>query len=455
MGNCDPLYAPGTHEFYRALISTAICVLGAALAAGLTMGLIALNEMELLILLETKEEECETEEEKLALRVNKSHAERVLPLVQEHHLLLVTLLLLNCVANESLPLFLDSLVPSWIAIMLSVSLILMFGEILPSALFTGAQGLKFSAYLSPMVYCAMFILFPLAYPISLMLDRSLPHALTKYTKAEVLALLRLHVEEDNDDAASTNVLGLRENEVRIIKGALGLRKTRVRDVLTPRNSTGVFMVSEDAVLDSALLAEIVRQGHSRIPVYGGNNVNDIRGLLLTKKLTSISPEEKRKIKSMFLREPTFVNLDDSLAHTLSLLRANKQHLAIVTNAPQELAQRFRNGTFNHDLANMPAPQVEIYGVVTLLDVIENLVDEVLEENEDDGYDDDEPMVRDLTATTATIISTPIGISSGATLGRWAKMRRMGSARLSSSSPPSDLRTALLLGDYGSSGGEQE
>jgi hypothetical protein len=36
MGVCDPLYIPGTYEFYRTLISTIICVLGAALAAGLS-----------------------------------------------------------------------------------------------------------------------------------------------------------------------------------------------------------------------------------------------------------------------------------------------------------------------------------------------------------------------------------------------------------------------------------
>ena len=38
------------------------------------------------------------------------------PLVKKHHWLLVTLLLLNAVANEALPLFLDKLVPSWLAV---------------------------------------------------------------------------------------------------------------------------------------------------------------------------------------------------------------------------------------------------------------------------------------------------------------------------------------------------
>ena len=40
-------------------------------------------------------------------------------------------------ANEALPLFLDKIVPSWLAIILSVTFVLFFGEIIPSSLFTG------------------------------------------------------------------------------------------------------------------------------------------------------------------------------------------------------------------------------------------------------------------------------------------------------------------------------
>jgi CBS domain containing-hemolysin-like protein len=57
----------------------------------------------------------------------------VLPLIRKHHLLLVTLLLFNAVANESLPIFLGALVPNYVAVIISVVLILIFGEIIPSA----------------------------------------------------------------------------------------------------------------------------------------------------------------------------------------------------------------------------------------------------------------------------------------------------------------------------------
>jgi CBS domain containing-hemolysin-like protein len=94
-------------------------------------------------------------------------AARLLPLVDRrpHHQVLVTLLLLNSCANEALPLFLDKLVPSWAAIVISVTAVLVFGEIAPSALFTGPNKLQIAAAFAPLVHCFLVVLAPLAYPI--------------------------------------------------------------------------------------------------------------------------------------------------------------------------------------------------------------------------------------------------------------------------------------------------
>jgi len=51
--------------------------------------------------------------------------------IKHRHLLLVTLLVSNAACLESLPIFLDKLVPSWLAIVLSVTAVLFFGEIIP------------------------------------------------------------------------------------------------------------------------------------------------------------------------------------------------------------------------------------------------------------------------------------------------------------------------------------
>lgn len=95
------------------LLGALICVCIAALAAGLTLGLLGLDPLMLLI----KERAGATEEE-------RARAKNLLPIVKQHHLLLVTLLLMNSIANEALPIFLEHIVSPAIAVILSVTLVL-------------------------------------------------------------------------------------------------------------------------------------------------------------------------------------------------------------------------------------------------------------------------------------------------------------------------------------------
>jgi|NorSeaMetagenome_1021524.scaffolds.fasta_scaffold164558_1 hypothetical protein len=104
-------------ELYFFSGGVVVCMLTAALAAGLTMGLLSIDPLKLAI-----KQKCGTDEE-------KKMAKAILPILSQHHLLLVTLLLMNAAANEALPLFLDELVPSYIAIVLSVTIVLFFGEV--------------------------------------------------------------------------------------------------------------------------------------------------------------------------------------------------------------------------------------------------------------------------------------------------------------------------------------
>ena len=60
---------------------------------------------------------------------------RILPLVKRHHLLLVTLLIGNALAMEALPIFLDRIVHPALAILLSVTAVLFFGEYVDSRSF--------------------------------------------------------------------------------------------------------------------------------------------------------------------------------------------------------------------------------------------------------------------------------------------------------------------------------
>lgn len=59
----------------------------------------------------------------------KEAAASIYPLVSQNHRLMCTLLVMNSLAYECLPLFLDKLLPTWMTIIFSVSLLLVFGEV--------------------------------------------------------------------------------------------------------------------------------------------------------------------------------------------------------------------------------------------------------------------------------------------------------------------------------------
>lgn len=89
--------------------------------SGLTVGFQGINMMDLEVTLNNPSSSAE----------DKENAAKILPILKKHHLLLVTLLLNNATAMESLPLFLDEICSFWTAIIISTTAVLVFGEILP------------------------------------------------------------------------------------------------------------------------------------------------------------------------------------------------------------------------------------------------------------------------------------------------------------------------------------
>lgn len=139
--------------FWSRIAVVAFLVLFAGMMSGLTLGLMSMSLVDLEVLA------------KSGTPNDRKHATKILPVVKRQHLLLCTLLICNAAAMETLPMFLDSLVPAWGAILISVTLILLFGEIIPQA-FCSRYGLAIGATLAPVVQVLVVICFPIAYPIS-------------------------------------------------------------------------------------------------------------------------------------------------------------------------------------------------------------------------------------------------------------------------------------------------
>ena len=138
-----------------------VCIVCAGFAPGLTRGLLSLDYRKMTI------------KSRSGSPIEKIQASKVLPIISRHHLLLVSLMLWNAAATEALPIFLSGLVPEYLAIIISVTLVLFVGEIIPAAILTGPKQLSIAANLLPLVFVVIVIFYPIAYPISYALDYAL------------------------------------------------------------------------------------------------------------------------------------------------------------------------------------------------------------------------------------------------------------------------------------------
>lgn len=328
-------------------------MLFAGLMSGLTMGLLSLGSTQLEIL------------EKAGKPIEKKYAKRIFPIVKRHHLLLVTLLLANAAAVETMPIFMDRITNPIIAIVVSVSAVLLFGEIIPQALCT-RYGLAIGYYLSPVVYFLMFLLFIIAWPISKLLDCMLgtSHGVF-FRRAELKELVNMHQnknEEENEEPLS-------KDEAMIIKGALDLSNKVAQTAYVKLDS--VFMLPIETKLDMDVMDTINEKGHSRIPVYKDTRENII-GVILVKSIIAADPEEAVPITN-YMRAVNFMQYhyeDEPLYDILDECQKGKCHLSFVKNRETD----------------------KITGIITLEDVIEEILQqEIIDET--DVYEDVAKRIR--------------------------------------------------------------
>ena len=101
---------------------------------------------------------------------------------------------MNAAASEALPLCLNAIMPEYVVIVVSVTLVLVFGEIFPSAVFTGPRRVRLAAACVPFVRALMWLTAPLSWPMARALDRVVGegHASTRLDRAQIGTLIGLH-----------------------------------------------------------------------------------------------------------------------------------------------------------------------------------------------------------------------------------------------------------------------
>jgi metal transporter CNNM len=286
----------------------------------------------------------------------KKNATKVLHLLERgKHWVLVTLLLSNVITNETLPIVLDrSLGGGWPAVLGSTVLIVIFGEIVPQSICV-RYGLPIGAWMAPAVLTLMYAMAPVAWPTAKLLDYLLgeDHG-TVYKKAGLKTLVSFHKNMGDLDQQ------LNTDEVTIISACLDLKDKAIGSIMTPMDD--VFTLSLDDVLDEEMMDDLSSRGYSRVPVHHPDNNENFIGMLLVKMLITYDPEDARPVREFALATLPETRPDTSCLDIINFFQEGKSHMILVSEHPGE-----DRGAI---------------GVVTLEDVIEELIGEEIVDESD-------------------------------------------------------------------------
>ncbi len=281
--------------------------------------------------------------------------------------LLATILIANNLVNVTIVVLMSfalselfSSLPAWANFLLNTViltfLILFFGEILP----------KLMANTSPLRWARMAVpgvkfLLKMCWPVSSVMVKS-----TKFVNKVVTRQSRTITPDELGQALEiTRMEGQQDKEM--LKGILKFGDTTASEIMTPRvDITGL----NASMTFPQVMEVVVESGYSRMPVFGDSQ-DDIRGVLYARDLLPYIGEDNRLDEAFdwlsLAREPYFVPESRMIDDLLEDFRQRKLHIAIVIDE--------FGGT---------------QGVVTLEDVLEEIVGDI-----NDEYDEEEKTYRRL------------------------------------------------------------
>ncbi|XP_066534706.1 metal transporter CNNM1 [Hoplias malabaricus] len=336
---------PHADGWLQATLSVLLLALS-ALFSGLVISMLALDPVELKVLQNSGTEK----EQKYARKIES---------VRKHgNYVLCTLVLCNVLTNTFLVVWMCQILGlTPLSTAACTFLIFFVGEILPHSV-ASRHGLAIASKTIWLTRLLMLVTFPITYPISKLLDNMLHQEISNfYTREKLLAMLR--VTDPYHD--------LVKEELNIIQGALELRTKTVEDVLTPLNDC--FMLASDAILDFYTMSDVMQSGYTRIPVYE-NERSNIVDILFVKDLAFVDPDDSTPLKTItqFYKHPLHCVFNDTkLDAMLEQFKKGKNHLAVV--------QRVNN-------EGEGDPFYEVMGIVTLEDVIEEIIkSEIVDETD--------------------------------------------------------------------------
>ena len=225
-------------------------------------------------------------------------------------------------------------------------LILLFGEVLPKV-YASRNNIKFAKWVAYPISFLDKLLSPISLPmrsLTLYLQNKLGKQKNNFSINQLSQALEL-----TDSDGSTD-------EQKILEGIVSFGNTDTKQVMSPRIDIFALEISESF---EAICVKIIEKGFSRIPVYK-DNIDQIEGVLFVKDLLPHIDKKEFDWTSL-IREAFFVPENKKLDNLLKDFQSLKSHLAIVVDE--------YGGTS---------------GLVSLEDVIEEIVGDISDEFDDEN-----------------------------------------------------------------------
>ncbi len=329
------------HQFNFDIFLLVILLIGSALISGSEVALFSLSKSDIKSKLDLKSFNI------------------ISNLLEQPNKLLATILIVNNLINigivilftrigESLFVNINSPILKFILeIVVATFLILLFGEILPK-IYASRNNINFSRLIAYPLRILDIMFSPLSFPMQ---------KFSNYIK-DSLAIQNSNISIDQISHALdlTRPEDTTQQEQKILKGIVNFGNIETKEIMRPR--IDIFAL-EMGINSEEVLRSIVATNFSRIPVYD-DNLDKIIGVLHIKDLLPFLDTKEFKWKEL-LREPLFIPENKKLDDLMLEFQEKKVHLAIVVDE--------YGGTS---------------GLVSLEDVIEEIVGDISDEFDDDN-----------------------------------------------------------------------
>ena len=280
-------------------------------------------------------------------------AEAMLRLLTDVDLLLATILVVNNLVNVCIVILTSAIIDSVFTFLrfeflfktvLVTFLLLLFGEILPKVL-AQTIPMRFASAVARPLLALRWIFYPLSYV--------LVHASSRISEK---AAHRSEISLDElADAVDMTQSTCHEEHV-MLSGIVNFVNTEVQEIMKPRVDMTALDITDDY---DTVKRTIIESGFSRIPVYE-EDMDNIRGTLYVKDLLPYINNGRDFAWQQLIRKPYFVPEHKKINDLLADFQTNKVHMAVVVDE------------YGSTL-----------GLVSLEDIIEEIVGEISDESDND------------------------------------------------------------------------